>query len=282
MNMEQIVEKIYEHVSWEVKQNKENGVIPSWTIEEIVYSYASDVVNMEMDHDNPETAPLIDSYRKPEDRALYQQLQQLNGKLTYDQYSEYYRLYDGALEDLGKAAGQIVIAKYEFDYENNVSSEVVVESPEMEPLHLAVTINDVAMVRHLLETGHDPDARNAEGNTCLYEILRCDDDEYQQQYIDTMTSLLLEKGATVDALNAKGQTALHLAGMNEHPGAAELLLAAGADVSMKDINGNTPLKLAEDREDSLEQENEFYADTLGECVSGTIYLLYAAEAERIK
>ena len=42
MNLEQIVQKTYEYVLWEVQQNKENNV-ESLTIEALVYSYASDV-----------------------------------------------------------------------------------------------------------------------------------------------------------------------------------------------------------------------------------------------
>ena len=111
MNMNQIVERIHEHVLWELQQNKENNAEPSLTIEDLVYSYALDVVNEEMDYNNPETAPLIESYLRPEDEALYQQLQQLSGQLSYDQYSTYYRIRDGALQELGEAAGKIVLAK---------------------------------------------------------------------------------------------------------------------------------------------------------------------------
>ena len=83
------------------------------------------LVNMEMDNDNPENAPLIESYLKSEDKALFEELKQLgqSGQLTFDQYSEYHRLRDGALEELGRAAGKIVLAKYYFDYESSASSE---------------------------------------------------------------------------------------------------------------------------------------------------------------
>ena len=282
MNLEQIVQRTYEHVLWEVQQNKENNAETSLTIEDLVYSYASDVVNEEMDYDNPKTTPLIESYLKSEDKALFEELKQLgqSGQLTLDQYSAYHRLRDGALEELGKAAGEIVLTRYDFDYESNTSSEGTLQPFELPPLHWAAMVYNVEAAQHLLETGHDPDSRNAEENTCLHIILKYDDDEYQKEGIAAMARLLLEKGATVDARNAKGQTPLHLAAMNDHQGAAELLLAAGADISVEDANGHTPLKLAQDREAFLEDEDPAWADTAGESVDRTIYLLYDAEAKR--
>lgn len=278
MNLEQIVQRISKHVSWEVQQNKENNTVASLTIEDLVYSYASDVVNEEMDYDNPETAPLIESYVKPEDRTLYQQLQQLSGKLTFDQYSAYHRLRDDALRELGEAAGEIVLARYDSDYESNAPSGEALQSPELAPLHLAAMVHNVEAAQKLLETGHDPNTQNAKGDTCLHIILRDDDDKYQREGIEAMARLLLEKGAAVNARNARGQTPLHLAAVNDHQGATELLLAAGADIGAEDAEGHTPLKLAQDREAFLQDEDPTWADTAGESVDRAIYLLYAAEA----
>lgn len=56
-----------------------------------------------------------------------------------------------------------------------------------------------------------------------------------------MVRVLLERGAVVNATNKVGQTGLHLAGNAE---VAKLLLAAGANLSARDANGDTPIEYA--------------------------------------
>jgi ankyrin repeat protein len=48
----------------------------------------------------------------------------------------------------------------------------------------------------------------------------------------------------VDAIDTYGRTALHLAAMCNVCEAIQLLLDAGADVGISDLDGNTPLHLA--------------------------------------
>jgi hypothetical protein len=57
-----------------------------------------------------------------------------------------------------------------------------------------------------------------------------------------ITALLLKHGAQVDAPGPFGMTALHMAGRS--PQHVEALLAAGADPSMKNDEGDTPLHFA--------------------------------------
>ncbi|KAG0130927.1 ankyrin repeat-containing domain protein [Tuber indicum] len=62
---------------------------------------------------------------------------------------------------------------------------------------------------------------------------------------DTLVKLLLEKGTDVN-LQAGNllRTPLHEACQNEHESTVNLLLSAGADVSIRDTHGDTPLHLA--------------------------------------
>lgn len=53
--------------------------------------------------------------------------------------------------------------------------------------------------------------------------------------------MLLAYGATVDDQDERGWSALHFAAQDFHPLLAEVLLAAGANVHIKDVHGNAPL-----------------------------------------
>jgi ankyrin repeat protein len=100
-------------------------------------------------------------------------------------------------------------------------------------LHLAVSYhhaeNEAELVRVLIAAGAEIDARNAEGSTALYPAAgyRCLDCVRQ----------LLAAGAFVDARCAGGRTPLFVAREEAIP----VLLAAGADVALRDDEGNIPL-----------------------------------------
>ena len=127
------------------------------------------------------------------------------------------------------------------------------------PLHLAVMQrHDEEMVRALLEAGANANARNRNDEMPLHEATLHGD-------ID-LVHLLLEAGAAVNARDGAGNTALHYAlsfgnrilhmlrakGINTPlhlvgNGPAELvraLLEAGADPTLRNNEGNTPVDLA--------------------------------------
>jgi len=55
---------------------------------------------------------------------------------------------------------------------------------------------------------------------------------------------LLSQGVSPNSSDVHGLTPLHQAVLGRHTAVCELLLAAGADLQMRDSNGNTPYKLA--------------------------------------
>ena len=61
-----------------------------------------------------------------------------------------------------------------------------------------------------------------------------------------MIEVLLEYKADVDAQNQKGETALHLVAhpSRDYPRVADLLLKAGASISIQDSEGITPLEIS--------------------------------------
>ncbi|XP_046569212.1 putative ankyrin repeat protein RF_0381 [Haliotis rubra] len=93
----------------------------------------------------------------------------------------------------------------------------------------------------LIAAGADISAQDNDGNTLLMMAVKAGHD----------ISLLLTTGADVNSKNKSGKTALHFVSekfygfdttviQNDHP----KLIAAGADVSAQDNDGNTPLMMA--------------------------------------
>lgn len=62
-----------------------------------------------------------------------------------------------------------------------------------------------------------------------------------QYYSHQIVSLLVSKGANPNLQDQQLQTPLHLSAKRGHFQSSEALIKAGADVSMKDIEGKTPL-----------------------------------------
>lgn len=94
-----------------------------------------------------------------------------------------------------------------------------------------------ATLRTLLQSGADPNLV-AKGGCPLHEAVSGDWGS------PTSTRVLLEFGAEVDARNDAGQTALMLAAEGGDLECVRNLLAAGADRTLKDRRGKTPLALA--------------------------------------
>ena len=105
------------------------------------------------------------------------------------------------------------------------------------PLTLAATNGSAAMIEVLLEAGADPSVAMPEGETVLMTASRTG-------AVDTVR-LLLDAGADPNATERwHQQTALMWAAAQNETAAAEVLLAAGADVAARSEGGFTPLLFA--------------------------------------
>jgi hypothetical protein len=98
----------------------------------------------------------------------------------------------------------------------------------------------VATARYLLEQGVAPAQVSLNGFPPLVYVARGDKAEDPEK-----VALLLAWGAAVDAVGPRGRTALHYAAAGGHAQVVRVLLAHGADRSLRDESGATPLALAQ-------------------------------------
>ncbi len=138
------------------------------------------------------------------------------------------------------------------------------------PLHLAVQAGHRGVVELLLNYGADPNARDAAGQTPLHWAVACGHADIEE--------LLLERGADPNAKDFAGNTPLHIAAMTtyfsevaevmfevgpklfpaEFPydrgDVVRMLLEYGADPTVENEQGLTPLDLAVKMDNDLVAE----------------------------
>ncbi len=104
-------------------------------------------------------------------------------------------------------------------------------------LHLAISLNNLALVNLLLQKGADTEVRNSNRLLPLYFAV----ETAKTEIIET----LLRNGADVNGANdRKNYTALHFAAQCDQKDTCELLLQNGADIEAKTTRGNPPLVVA--------------------------------------
>jgi len=109
-------------------------------------------------------------------------------------------------------------------------------APAQFSLNEAVQLNDIVLVKALMDGGADVNAADELGETPLHEAVF-------RGYGD-ISILLLEHGADVNAPDGRGLSPLHAAAWRGNLDMVALLLANGADVNARDPNGVTPLHAA--------------------------------------
>ena len=123
-------------------------------------------------------------------------------------------------------------------------------SSNSQPIHLAAlnqTLDGPAIVKLLIATGADVNAKDIEGTTPLYSAL-----ENTSDNVLAIVQLLMENGAAVNIREkSNNETPLHWAVLNDTRYCLELvqlLIDAGADVNVRDEkNAHTPLFYAVDK-----------------------------------
>jgi len=101
----------------------------------------------------------------------------------------------------------------------------------------AARAGDVATLRSLLDSGADPNRRDANGNSALIEAVAAG-------HADAARALL-GAGANPNLTSSGGQTPLIQAAIGGRIEIARLLIAAGANVNLGERGAGTPLEAAE-------------------------------------
>ncbi|NOJ77805.1 ankyrin repeat domain-containing protein [Myxococcus xanthus] len=125
-----------------------------------------------------------------------------------------------------------------------VSADVV-DSKKSTPLHVAAEYGSVSCIAPLAKGGVPVDALDASGRTALFEARQAD-----------VAQALIDAGANPNA--GEGWTPLHQhARFKERGPVIEVLLKAGADVSLKNGSGQTPAQ------EALEHKHASLAQLMG-------------------
>ncbi|MFB9216292.1 ankyrin repeat domain-containing protein [Vibrio sinaloensis] len=104
-------------------------------------------------------------------------------------------------------------------------------------IHLAAYHGNQAQVVELLKKNPDPDERDSYGGTALHAAMFQDNIQIVQ--------LLIDAGYDVNAVGPRnGYTPLHDAVWANNLPALKLLIEHGGDLSIKGLDGNTPLDKA--------------------------------------
>jgi ankyrin repeat protein len=115
-----------------------------------------------------------------------------------------------------------------------------------DPIHSAARTRDIKTVQQELDEGVEVDVLNGRatngdgGNTALWFAAQGPDAGGLE-----VARLLIHAGANINRQCEHGRTALHMAAAWGHLDVVQLLLENGADASISDDKGMTPLMIAE-------------------------------------
>ena len=117
------------------------------------------------------------------------------------------------------------------------------------PFFFAAMVADVPVMRLLVEGGADPLIPATDGTTPLMVAagLTNIEEEHtipESRHLDAV-KLCLELGADIEAKNDRGNTALHATAFLGHATITQFLVDSDAEVNPTNLNGETPLKVAE-------------------------------------
>ena len=121
--------------------------------------------------------------------------------------------------------------------EIHVSPDDLTDGTAYTAMHWAARGGHASVITQLAEFQADPNAMSNVGNSPLHLAV-----EYQQ--LVAIRVMLQLEGLDVNAINAKGQTPLHIAAAKGQAIVVTQLLAAGANLSIQDIEGRTPGDMA--------------------------------------
>ncbi|GMM53456.1 hypothetical protein DAKH74_000720 [Maudiozyma humilis] len=113
--------------------------------------------------------------------------------------------------------------------------------PEMTALQIAARYGYVYTVHYLMEHGADPLALTTTGENLLHLAVRSSN---AMNLVYVLFCMNEACDVSVDAVDAVGRSALHWAVLQEDITSVKVLLNYGADLTLEDAEGNSPLQYA--------------------------------------
>ena len=146
-------------------------------------------------------------------------------------------------------------AKFLEKYAGTPEDDTEAEKGCTKPIHLAAEAKDLSRLRRLLDRGVSPDERSCYIFTSDHVLMDDPEDLPESKDVtplmvatsvdfDAGVQELLARGANIECKDSEGRTALWYASAFHARKALACLIAAGADVNVADLGGNTPLGLA--------------------------------------
>ena len=116
-----------------------------------------------------------------------------------------------------------------------------IKGAESQPLlHQLAAGGFITMLKELISNfNHDPASVDEDGNTILHTAAQ----HRQLKIVEFLVSIHSNQ-CPIDCRNSQGQTALHRACMGGHTSVAKFLVTSKADITVRDEDGDTPLKKA--------------------------------------
>jgi len=144
---------------------------------------------------------------------------------------------------------------------HNIREDAYMSKPGVTPLMKAAGKTDVGSIKKILTSGADVDATDASGWTALMYAAASSHPEAVQLFLasganpnhkslkgdtplmasNTLDKNLVHAGAQVNSQNAAGTTILMILAAGGHPDEVKDALNAGADATLKDVQGRTAL-----------------------------------------
>ena len=137
--------------------------------------------------------------------------------------------------------------KKQFFYHVNKTENLNVQDTNGETaLHLAVRLQDIDLVKSLIEKGANTHSQNKEGMTPLHLALKIllSKKNVRINTLRKITLLLIDKGKNLNIQDGNDDTPLHLAIQLNDSDIIEPLINKNEDLNVQDTNGETALHLA--------------------------------------
>ena len=169
---------------------------------------------------------------------------QSSAKVTDDDFIIYGRDADGdTLLHLAIISGHVMLAKVFIEVAPWTDClNIYNDKLRQTPLHLAVLMKQVEIVRLLLDNGANPEMCDHKGDTALHIACRSGNLTMVNEILKQRES---RPKQNLDVRNYEGQTCLHVAVLGGYKKIVDTLLEAGADVNVGDgKSGATALHLA--------------------------------------